>query len=152
MNDFRTFGRRLEPHLRAWFGATAAEGPSRVQGAALRATGAQKRWPGRRAPSRPAPASAVEELARAGDPAGQGVRRAHRYRNDLKTQKPPTNRILNLFLICSWTKNPLGNQESLFRLPQSMLSFTYPCHWASSFRRSVATLPRQVKQEQITLC
>lgn len=53
MNDFPKFGVRLEPHLRAGFGAPEAEGPSGLQGEGLQATGGRRdsEVPGRRAPS-----------------------------------------------------------------------------------------------------
>lgn len=65
-------------------------------------------------------------------------------------QKPPTNIILNLFLVCSWIKKPVGNQEGCIPLPQSMLSFHHPCY-GQAMSEGPGHTPSQVKREQITL-
>lgn len=139
----------LNSDPRAGFGASQLKGfhvSEELDSRPPEATGAQKRWPSCRGPSRPASACAAEELGSAGDPAGQGLLGAHRYRMTAK-HKSRQQTIFNLFLGHSWIQNPFGNQDGLIPLSQNMRSFTYP----SSFRRSTVTLPLQVKQEQIAV-
>lgn len=153
VNDSPTFGRRLEAHLRAGFGAPTAEGPSRFHGAGLQAPGGRR---GSEGVARPRctqlawPCLCSGRTWQGRGPCRTGCQKAHRHRNDRKTQKLPTNRILNLFLICSWIKKPVGNQEGRIPLPQSMLSFRHPCH-GQAMSEGPGHTPGQVKREQITL-
>lgn len=84
-----TFGRRLEAHLRAGFGAPTAEGPSRFHGAGLQAPGGRQ---GSEGVARPRCIQLAWPCLRSGGtwqcqgPCRTGCRRAHRHRNDRKAK------------------------------------------------------------------
>ena len=96
---------------RAGFGASQLKGfhvSEELDSRPPEATGAQKRWPRCRGPSRPASACAAEELGSAGDPAGQGLLGAHRHRMTAKHKSRQQTESSTYFSAIPGSKTLLG--------------------------------------------